>query len=95
MTDEHGVWLSSSVTIERDGRYSFRFNYDEQPTWGDGLPVQRDGFLADLQRTPVRGRRCPDWHPAKQDYTEESWAAESKVFLSRACTAGPTQLSRA
>lgn len=80
MTDEHGAWLSSSVTIERDGRYSFSFNCDEEPKWADGLPVEREGFLADLQRNPRPWAEVPDWHPAKQDYTEESWAAETQVF---------------
>lgn len=80
MTDEHGAWLSASVTIERDGRYAFSFNYDEQPTWADGAPVEPEGFLADLQRFPRPWAEVPEWHPAKQRYTEESWAAETTRF---------------
>ncbi len=79
MADEHGTWFSASVEVQRDGRYSFAFNYDELPTWGGERAVLSETLVADLMQFPRPWGEIPDWHPVKQDYTEESWADETRV----------------
>jgi hypothetical protein len=79
MVDEHGAWISSTMELTPDGRYSFTFNYAQERAWPDGLPITREALEEDLREHPRPWAEIPDWHPVKQDHTEETWAAETKV----------------
>lgn len=80
MAGPHGAWLSATLTLHADGQYAFSYNYDERPRWADGMEVEPEGFLADQQRFPRPWEEIPDWHPVKERYTEQSWAAETARF---------------
>jgi len=57
MVDEHGAWISSTMELTPDGRYSFTFNYAQERAWPDGLPITREALEEDLREHPAPGRR--------------------------------------
>jgi hypothetical protein len=58
--DEHGAWISSTMELTPDGRYSFTFNYDQERAWPDGLPITREALEEDLQQHPRPWAEIPD-----------------------------------
>lgn len=80
MADEQGVWLSCRMSLQPSGAYEFDYNWDDRPVWPDGMEVDDESLYADLQDHPRPWSSIPAWHPVKQNYTEESWAAETTRF---------------
>jgi hypothetical protein len=78
MADEHGTWLSCGLEMASDGWYSFSYDYDDRPKWPDGREIAPESLIADLKLFPRPWSEVPDWHPVKEQYTEESWAAETQ-----------------
>lgn len=76
MADEHGAWVSSRMTLTPQGEYRFTFNYDQKQDWPDGRPITPDSWVEDLRRHPRPWAEIPDWHPVKEQFTQESWARE-------------------
>lgn len=73
---EHGSWISLTLTLTPDGQYSFNYNYDEEFHPRSGVDFIPQLYVEDLQKYPRPWAEIPDWHPVRQQYTEESWAAE-------------------
>lgn len=70
--------ISSTLTIQRGGQFGFGFNDDQKVDWPSGRPITDEASVGDLQRHPRPWAEIPDWHPVKQQYTQESWAAEER-----------------
>jgi len=75
MADEHGVWFSATVIVQKDGSYEFSYNYTEPVKFGGSRDPLDESYVADLARHPCPWDEIPEWHPVKRDYSEESWAA--------------------
>ncbi|WP_043347498.1 TNT domain-containing protein [Beutenbergia cavernae] len=69
---EKGTWLSTTLTLARDGRTSITFNYDERPYWNSpgptmaqapaGEPIPTDEqWDADLRYYPREPSLVPPW----------------------------------
>ncbi|PVA91840.1 hypothetical protein DDK01_17940 [Mycobacteroides abscessus] len=63
-TPEHGTWLSATLTLTREGDFSYDFNYDNKPNWGSPEPTL-DAFIEDLEKYPRPESEIPEWYPRK------------------------------
>jgi len=65
MADEHGAWLSATLTLNRtfDGAVDFvvDFNYDARPDWQ--LEPDDLTYVEDLRRYPRPAEEIPSWYP--------------------------------
>ncbi|HEY3004574.1 MAG TPA: hypothetical protein VGJ44_19660 [Kribbellaceae bacterium] len=58
-----GAWLTASVTITSEGRFSTDFDYDSEPAWS--IDVDPATYAADLAEFPREPRYLPDWMRAR------------------------------
>ncbi|WP_433604961.1 hypothetical protein [Prescottella agglutinans] len=56
-----GAWFSATARVTTDGRYSFHFDYDNEPSWR--LRPLEETYLADLENFPRPLDQIPTWHP--------------------------------
>lgn len=61
-TGKHGAWFSSSMTVDRQGRFEFAFDYLNEPGWG--VQPTDEALLEDLAAHPRPASEIPAWHPA-------------------------------
>lgn len=70
-----GTWISMECSVELSGAYHFLFNYDQPATFGDREPLE-GSWINELRRHPRPWALIPQWHPVKQKFTEQEWAAD-------------------
>lgn len=75
-----GTWFSFTCTIDSDGAYHYTFNYDEHVPFPDGREPLRDSWIKELRRHPRPWHLIPEWHPVKQDFTEQEWADDIAAY---------------
>lgn len=73
---DHGSWLSLALTLTPAGQYSFDYNYDEEFHPRSGVDFIPDLYVEEMKKYPRPWAEIPDWHPVKQQYTEDTWSAE-------------------
>ena len=72
-TEDHGTWLSVTVTIVREtGQFNIQYNFDEKPSWD--IEPQPESYLLDLERYPRPADEIPEWYPKPEDYL--NWREE-------------------
>ncbi|MDH6284672.1 hypothetical protein [Prescottella agglutinans] len=57
-----GAWFSASVRVTTDGRYTFDFDYDNQPNWH--IPPCDETYITDHEKFPRPDDHIPEWHPS-------------------------------
>jgi hypothetical protein len=56
-----GAWFTTTVRVSTDGRYSFDFDYDNEPDWH--IRPLDETYMADLEKYPRPPDQIPAWHP--------------------------------
>ncbi|MFT4082980.1 MAG: hypothetical protein QM638_10370 [Nocardioides sp.] len=88
MTDEHGSWYSSTLTIEPDLSYEFTYNYTDDPSDKVEEGIVRDLWIQDAELYPRPWAEIPDWHPVKHEFTQDTWTAHLNATTATAATTG-------
>jgi hypothetical protein len=60
---DRGAWFTARLEIERSGRYTVEFDYDNEPDFQPEL--DGSAYALDLDRFPRADEHTPDWLHAK------------------------------
>jgi hypothetical protein len=83
---DKGTWFTGRLRLEHSGRYSFDFEWDEEPVWPtvvsaggvivSGSPVDRSALLEDLNRYERSSQYLPEWAARLPKETDVQFAEE-------------------